>query len=118
MKIWLHGVGSDSILSDFDAAGINYVHHQLEPRQIMNACEWVEILESTTPRSDIASVLVEWIRTRASRKVIVTLENKEVFHVGGMSMDEVERLLPLAKMIMALETKKPDHPRGSHSDAD
>ncbi len=110
MVISLLGVGSDTLLTDFDAAGIHYVHRRPAPGQIMNAGEWVEIAQASAPWAAIAAVLVAWIRARASRKVIITLHDNRIFQTEGMSVDEVERLLPLAMTTTALETKKPDSP--------
>ena len=106
MMISLLGVGSYTLLADFDAAGINYVRCYPEPGQIMNAGEWVEIAKVSV--TAIASVLVAWISARASRKVLIALPDKRTFAVEGRSVDEVERLLSLAMTITALETKKPD----------
>lgn len=111
MVISLLGVGSGTLLADFDAAGIQYVRRRPEPGQVMNAGEWIEIAEAT-PWVAIAAVLVAWIRARASREVIITLDDNRIFHAKGLSVDKVERLLPKAKTIAALETKKPDNPKG------
>lgn len=111
MVISLLGVGSETLLADFDAAGIQYVRRRPEPGQVMNAGEWIEIAK-VVPWVAIAKVLVEWIRARASRKVIITLDDNSIFYAEGLSVDEVERLLPKAKTIVAAETKKPDNPKG------
>ena len=77
----------------------------------MNSGDVVEILSSAkaaTPWAAIAAVLVAWLRTRASRKVIITHKNKQIFHAEGMSAEEIERLLPLCGNVVAMETKKPE----------
>jgi hypothetical protein len=107
MVISLLGVGSDSLLTELDAAGIQYIRLRPESGQVMNAGEWIEIAKATAPYAAVAAVLVAWIRARASRKVIVTLEDNKVLQTEGMSASEIERLLPLAKTIAAAETKKP-----------
>ena len=112
MVISLLGVGSETLLADFDAAGIQYVRRRPEPGQVMNAGEWIEIAKASAPLAAIATVAVAWIRARASRKVIITLDDNTILHAEGLSVDEVERLLPKAKTIAALETKKPDNPKG------
>ena len=108
MRILLLGVGSDTLLAEFDVAGIHYVHFLGEPREIQEAGEWVEIANVSMPC--IASVLAAWISARASRKVVITLHDERTLQMEGMSVHEVERLLPLAKTIIASETKEPDQP--------
>ena len=111
MVISLLGIGSDTLLSDFDTAGIKYVVRTPEAGQVMNAGLLVEIAQATAPWASIAAVLVAWLRARASRKVIITLPDNKVLHVEGMGVKDVERLLPVAQAISALETKKPDSPK-------
>jgi len=109
MRISLSGVGSDTLLTDLDGAGIKYVHRLPEPGQMMNAGELVEIAKVAVPA--IATVLVAWISARASRKVTITLPDKKIVQVEGRSVQEVEHLLTLAQSVMVMETKKPDSPK-------
>lgn len=106
MFITLLGIGSETLLEDFDAAGVEYAHRHPQPGVIMNAGEVVEILKFSVPA--VAAIIVAWLNTRPSRKVTVTLKDKTIWQAEGRSVAEVEKLLTSAKTIMALETKKPD----------
>jgi len=106
MFITLIGIGSETLLEDFDAAGVEYARRHPQPGVIMNAGEVVEVLKFTIPA--VATIIVAWLNTRPSRKVTVTLKDKSIWQAEGRSVAEVEKLLTGAKTIMALETKKPE----------
>src|SRR5437588_9001353 len=106
MRISLLGMGSETILSHLDAAGIKYVRRYPQPGVITNAGEIVEILKFSVPA--VAGVIVAWLNTRPSRKVTITQKDNTIWHAEGRSVAEVEKLLATAKIVMALETKKPD----------
>lgn len=111
MRISIIGKGSETLLQDFGASGLQFTRHRPAIGQVMNSGELIEILSSAkgvTPWAAIATVLVAWLRARASGKVIITHKNKQIFHAEGMSSEEVERLLPLCESVVAMETKKPD----------
>jgi len=53
----------------------------------------------------LATVLVAWIRSKSSRKVMITTKKNEVIHVvQGMSVDEVERILEATRNITVIDT--------------
>jgi hypothetical protein len=106
MIISLLGIGSDTLLKDFDAAGIRYVRRLPPPGQIMNAGDAAEILAASV--TGVALVLAAWLKNRPSRKVTITQKDNRIYQAEGRSVAEVEELLKGAKQIMALETKKPD----------
>ena len=114
MKISLVGIGSETLLSELDAAGVEYSHRRPPPGLPMASGETIEIatlIKDAVPWAAIASVLVAWLRSRSSRKVILTLNDKKVFHAEGMSLDEIQQLLPQTKNVAACETKKPEKPK-------
>lgn len=82
MKITLLGRGSESLLTDFDSAGIEYERWLPKPGQIMNAGLWVKIAENT-PWSALSKVFVAWLRGRASRKVTITQNDNKILHIEG-----------------------------------
>jgi hypothetical protein len=51
----------------------------------------------------IAAVVVAFINRRSGRKVIITTKDKEVVHVEGLSMAELERVLQLAENVTAID---------------
>jgi hypothetical protein len=104
MFITLLGIGSETLLKDFDAARIEYARKHPESGVVMNAGEVVEILKVSVPA--VAAAIVAWLKTRPSRKVTVTLKDHSIWQAEGRSIAEVEKLLTRAKSIMAAETKK------------
>ena len=109
MLITLIGIGSETLLEDFAAAGVEYARTHPQPGVITNGGEVGEILKFTVPA--LATVIVAWLNTRPSRKVAVTLKDDTTWQAGGKSVAEVEKLLTTAKTIMALETEKPETPK-------
>ena len=113
MKISLLGIGSETLLSELDSAGIKYSHRPPPlgaPVASGNTIEITTLIKDAVPWAAIASVLVAWLRSRSSRKVILTLDDNKVFHAEGMSVDEIQRLLSHTKKVAACETKKPEKP--------
>ena len=106
MFITLLGIGSETLLEDFDTVGVEYARREPQPGVITNAGEVVEVLKFSVPA--VAAIIVAWLNTRPSRKVTVTQKDNTIWQAEGRSVDEVEKLLTSAKTIMALETKKPD----------
>jgi hypothetical protein len=106
MFITLLGIGSEPLLEDFDAAGVEYARRLPEPGVIANGGEVGEILKFTVPA--LASFIVAWLNARPSRQVTVTLKDDMTWHAGGKSVTEVEKLLTGAKSMMALETEQPE----------
>ena len=111
MLLYLVGTGSDTILKDFEAAGIQYapVHHPMSG-PVMNAGETIEIVTKAISAilwDAIAAIFAAWCHARVSRKVIITTDGNQIFHAEGLSVKEIERLLP-AKSIAIIETKKTD----------
>lgn len=111
MKIHLLGIGSETLLSDLDSAGVKFSRNHPPHGEVMNSGSSIEIATHATdavPWVAIASVLVAWLRARASRKVILTLDDKKVFYAEGLSVREVQRLLGRTSSVNAFDTKKPE----------
>jgi hypothetical protein len=111
MTISLIGMGSESLMAELDAAGVECSHRGPPVNVPMNSGDSIEIatgIKDAVPWAAIASVLVTWLRSRASRKVILTLEDNTVLHAEGMSIDEIKSLLRQTRRVSALETKKPE----------
>jgi hypothetical protein len=54
----------------------------------------------------IAAVLVQWLRSKASRKVILQTKDNEVIHLEGYSVKEIESLISKASDITVIQTDK------------
>jgi hypothetical protein len=112
MEVILFGPGSETLLADFDSAGIEYERWVPRPWQIMNAGFWARIAEGAS-EPVLSKVLVAWVRGSGSRKISITQNDSKIFDIEGISAEEVEKILPLCKNIMAIDRHKPD----SKSDA-
>jgi hypothetical protein len=106
MIIGLIGNGSDNLLREFDAAGVQYERRPPQPGVIMNSGDAVLIASSAI--SAVAVVLSAWLNARNSRNAILTMKDNKIERLEGKSVEDVERLLKVAKKIMVMETKKPD----------
>lgn len=109
MRFLLLGPGSDSFNSALDDAGIEYEQQspRLQPGVIMNASgDVLQLIGHAIPWASVATVLVAWLRARASRKIMVTTKDKRVFHVEGYSVEEVGQILTQAREVTIIDTKK------------
>ena len=54
----------------------------------------------------VASMFKSWMRATASRKVFITTNDNMVFHAEGLSVEEIARLLSIAKNTIAFDKSK------------
>ncbi len=109
MRILLLGPGSDSLTTALDDAGIGYERRSQkpEPGVIVNASgDVVQIVGHAIPWASVVTVLVAWLRARASRKIIVTTKDNNVVHTEGYSVEQFEQILAQAREVTAIDTKK------------
>lgn len=66
----------------------------------------VSLVQASAPWIAFSAVLVAWIRSRASRKIIITTKDLTVVHLEGLSQSEVEVILGLAERITVIDTGK------------
>ena len=107
MEVILFGRGCETLLAEFDSAGIQYERWVPRPWQIMNAGFWARI-EQDHSGPVLARVLVAWVRGSNSRKVSITQSDNSIFHVDGMSAEVVETSLLLCRNIMASDRSQTD----------
>jgi hypothetical protein len=82
----------------------------LTPGVITASSEVVEIIYGVgTVLTPLAAVLIAWIRSKSSRKVIITTNKNAAVHVvEGMSVDHVERVLKASKSLAVIDTNAKD----------
>jgi hypothetical protein len=102
MEVIFFGRGSESLLADFDSAGIVYERWVPRPWQILNAGFWARIAKDVSWLA-LAEILVAWVRADDSRKVSITQNDNKIINIAGLGADEVEKILPSCKNIMAVE---------------
>ena len=73
----------------------------------MNATgDVVQLIGHAIPWASVATVLVAWLKTRASRKIIITTKDNKVIHIEGYSVEQFEQILAQAKEVAVIDTKK------------
>jgi hypothetical protein len=110
MELILFGPGSETLLAEFDLAGIKYERWVPRPWQIMNAGFWARLTgEISWPA--VSRVFVAWVAGRSSRKISVTQADHRILDLEGMSTEEVEKNLSSCKNIMIID-RQPPNPTG------
>ena len=105
MRIALFKHSEKSFLQALQEAGIPYNEEKLEPGQMVASGVLVTVAQTAAIAGAIASVLVAWLRARASRKIILTLKDGQIIHLEGASVDRVEELLPLVQRADVIDTE-------------
>ncbi|MEJ0089082.1 MAG: hypothetical protein WDM80_04930 [Limisphaerales bacterium] len=112
MEVILFGRGSESLLADFDSAGIAYERWIPRPWQILDAGFWARIADGVS-WPDLAAVMVAWVQTGGFRKISLTQIDNKIINIAGISAGEVATMLPSCKNIMAVERQKTDTKSGT-----
>tara|TARA_R110002049_G_scaffold306823_1_gene505930 strand:- start:110 stop:466 length:357 start_codon:yes stop_codon:yes gene_type:complete len=68
----------------------------------------VTVLGGASLIPSIAAVLVQWLKNKASRKVIVQTKDREIVHIEGMSPSEVAKVLESAHSLTAIQAESDD----------
>ena len=80
-----------------------------EPGQIMAAGgEWVEVIQAVGGASvipSLAAVLVQWLKSRAARKVMIQTNEKQIIHAEGYSVEQLEEILEKASSVKVFQTE-------------
>jgi hypothetical protein len=97
-----------------DGVGLNYRELKATQDEVGDTCTTIEI-EQTGDIAGIANVLVVWLNTRKSRRIMFTLADKRVFHLAGYSVKQVGDLLPLVQHGMAIDTRTDGDEQGNSS---
>lgn len=73
-----------------------------ETIEIINAIGGASIVPS------LATIIVTWLKTRASRKAIVTTKDNKIVHLEGYSEKEVSIILDKTRNLTIAQTKPDD----------
>ena len=107
MELILFGPGSETLLAEFDLAGIKYERWVPRPWQIMNAGFWAR-LDGEISWPAVSRVCVVWVAARSSRKISITQADHKILDLEGMNDGEVEKALLSCKNIMIIDRQPPD----------
>jgi hypothetical protein len=85
---------------------VKYTMREVRSGVPMAASGVIELLQSAAMWGALATVIVAFINSRRSRKVIITTKDNTVVHAEGLSPKELEKVLTQAKSLTAIETEK------------
>lgn len=66
----------------------------------------VSLVQASAPWIAFSAVLVAWIKSKSSRKIIITTKDQTIIHLEGLSQNEVEKILDRAERITVIDTGK------------
>lgn len=109
LEVRLFKDGADDFTALLDKYDIpcSKVNHFL-PGTVLATGETLEIIKALSGLSlapSIAAVVVQWLKNKASRKVILKTKDNEVFHLEGFTENEISILISNAKNITIVQTK-------------
>ncbi len=104
MRIALFKDSRASFLQDLSVAGIEFEESKPIPGRVMASATYVAIGQIAAVSGAVATVLIAWVKARASRKVILTLKDKNIVHLEGYSAKEVEALLKITESVTVIDT--------------
>ena len=110
IKIVTFRDSKESFLSLLDENNIRFIEQVPHPGVVMAAGEIVEILKAVGAASifpSLATVAVQWLKARSSRKLMLQTKNKQIVHLEGYSAQEVAVLLEQAESLTVID-KKPN----------
>jgi len=116
----LVGKGASSLLPELEAAAIKYDRKMPLPGVVMNSGDLIEILKGAggqIPWAAAAYVLVNWLKLRQSRKIIITKGDNTLVHLEGMTAKELEAVLPNCKTVMVMEAETQNESQQPSNDA-
>lgn len=108
MRVALFKDSRASFLEGLNDAGIPFEELKAAPGSVMASGATVIIAQTGVIAGAVATVLVAWLKGRASRKVILTLQDRTIMHVEGYSHDQVRELIPLVASMTVIDTSPTD----------
>lgn len=87
---------------------IQYKKSGWEKGRIVASSEWIEIvglLAGGKVIGHVSQVIIEWLRSKSSRKAIIRTKNDESAQFNGYSASEINKMLPECKEITLLDKK-------------
>ncbi|WP_152989123.1 effector-associated constant component EACC1 [Pseudomonas citronellolis] len=68
------------------------------------------LLKTAAPWAALATVLVAWIKSRSTRKIIITTKDNQTIHAEGLSTKEIEQILEIAINLSVIDTNNKPKP--------
>ena len=108
IKIITFRNSKESFISLLEQNGIAFTELLPPNGTIVAAGEIIEILKAVGAASifpSLATVAVQWLKARSSRKLMLQTKDKQVIHLEGYSAKEVAGLLEQANSLTVIDTK-------------
>ena len=108
IKVSLFKHSKDSFLSLLDETDIHYNKMHLQPGVIVATGEAIEIIKAFGEASvfpALATIIVQWLKARSSRKVILQTKDKSIIHLEGYSVKDVQKVLVFAENLSIIDTE-------------
>ena len=110
LRIVLAGRGAESLTDELDAAGIEYNAPRPREGLVLASADWINFANhtvATMPWAGLALVLVQWLKGKAARKIVVTRKDGDIVHfeAQGISLKEMEKLLRDSEDVAVMDTK-------------
>lgn len=109
MRIALFKDSRVSFLQKLSEADISFEELRPMSGSIMASATYVAVAQTAAVASAVAAVLVTWLKARASRRVILTLKDKQIIQLDGYSVEEVKELLNMTEVATVIYTKPIDN---------
>ncbi len=108
MRLTLFKDSEKSFIEALDANNIEHGSAQTFSRepQASGNIELVTAISEAMPWNSLAKVIIEWIKARKSREIIITTEDNKIFHAKGYSVKEVEKILSISVNVTVIDTNK------------
>lgn len=68
----------------------------------------ISLIAASAPWAAFAAILVAWIKSKSSRKIIITTKDNATINLEGLSSKEVEKILDKFYRIAVIDTQKDD----------
>lgn len=97
-----------SFIKELEQEGIDYrflIQKSAEPQNSGKILEIINAASEAMPWNALAKVIIKWLESRASREVIITSKNNEIFHAKGHSATDVQKMLLISKSVVIIDTE-------------
>lgn len=93
------------LLNEHDVKYQMQAHRSGPQAAASGVVEIVQALGSLTIWPSLATVIVAFIKSRDTRKIIITTKDNTVVHAEGLSMKEIEQVLKHTKNMTVIDTQ-------------
>jgi len=104
-----------SFLQLLNDADVRYEKRNPNNGSVMASGTMIILGQTAAIAGSVATVIITWLKERSSRKIIITLKDKQVVHLEGYSVGEVKALLQIAEQVAVIDTRSPSSTSPSES---